>query len=187
LRRVIEESLRILVFSGSSMKNLTSSLSRVAVILAEELYSVVSGGSAPSNRNLSFAEELVEKLLPCYLRSALCPLFSAASPPGTKLPDQLLPMYVSVARSDNPATTLTGQLLALLTGETLPELKAADCSERHLLWMAGHNGSGVCVNATANYSAAVSPAFVIEGKAASSGENLWPILYRSVTTATRKM
>lgn len=124
---------------------------------------MATNGKAPSS-NYSFVEELVGELLPCYLESARCPLFQAASPPGIKLPNHVLPMYTSVVKNDMAWTTLTGQLLALLTAEHLPHLSAAACAEKHLLWMAGYNFSGICINATANFSLAVSPAFELDGK-----------------------
>lgn len=137
----------------------------MAVHLGDELYRLATG-SAPAASNLSFAEELVGWLLPCYLESAQCEAFRAASPPGVKLPklpSPTLPLYVSVARSDSLATTLTGQLLALLTGKPYPHLNASTCQERHFLWMGGYSFNGICIEGTANFSAAVSPAFVIDG------------------------
>lgn len=149
-------------FSNHS-KTLVSSLSKVAFNLGNELHRLITG-TTPSKPNMTFVEELIEQILPCYLESANCPLFKAASVPGTKLPNQVLPMYVSVIRTDNAATMLTAQLLALLTSVHHKNLNAAQCAEKHLLWMAGYDFNGLCINATANYSSAISPAFIIEGE-----------------------
>lgn len=109
-------------------------------------------------------ENLISEMLHCYLESAKCNLFRAASSPNTKLVDQVLPLYVGVHRALNIATTLTGQLLAYLTGEKLYEMNESMCYENRLAWMSGQNFSGLCINSTVNYSTAVSPAFIIEGK-----------------------
>ncbi|XP_058805891.1 nicastrin isoform X2 [Phymastichus coffea] len=148
-------------YSRNGSERLTASLARVASKLGEELYRIATKGKTPPS-NYTFVEELVGELLPCYLVSARCPLFRAASPVGAKLPNQVFPMYTSVVKNDMVWTTLTGQLLALLTGEHFPHLNtSAVCVEKHLLWMAGYNFSGACINATANFSLAVSPAFDI--------------------------
>lgn len=139
-------------------------MAKVALKLGDELFRLITNSSTPPYNKTEDVTKLVEALLPCYLLSARCTPFQEASPPGTKLPDQVLPMYVSVIRSDNAATTLTGQLLALLTGEEFPHMNASTCLEKHLLWMAGKNLTGSCINATVNYSNAVSPAFIIEGE-----------------------
>ncbi|XP_016844807.1 nicastrin [Nasonia vitripennis] len=168
-----------LAYSRNKSEKLTSSLAKIATTLGNELYRLITNSSIPPSTNTSLVTELVSELLPCYLVSARCPLFQAASPPGTILPDQVLPMYVSVIRSDNAATTLTGQLLAVLTGEQYPHMNTSTCLEKHLLWMAGRNLSGLCINATVNYSNAVSPAFLIEGYNMKSGiystwtESVW--------------
>lgn len=121
-------------------------------------------------------------MLFCYLESARCALFRAASSPGTKLTNHILPLYVGVNRVTNPATSLTGQLLAFLTGEQLPEMNATTCHEKHLAWMGGYNFTGLCINSTVNFSTATSPAFIINGYDMKSGiystwtESVWQLL-----------
>lgn len=91
-------------------------------------------------------------------------MFRAAYFPGAKLNDQPLPMYVSVIRSGNLVTILTGHLLALLTGDKLTHMNSSTCEENHLAWLGGYNLTGLCVNSTVNYSDAISPAFIIKGE-----------------------
>jgi len=122
-------------------------------------------GETPQPADLPIPmEKLIAEMLYCYLESAKCTLFRAASAPNTKLVDQILPLYVGVHRALNIATTLTGQLLAYLTGEKLYEMNESTCHENRLVWMGGQNFSGLCINSTVNYSTAMSPAFIIEGK-----------------------
>ncbi|KAL7293353.1 hypothetical protein TKK_0013123 [Trichogramma kaykai] len=166
-------------YSSNKTTNLPSSLANIAITLGNALYSITNPGSKPSTENITLIEKLVTELLPCYLESARCTLFSAASRPGTILPNQVLSLYTGVVRSDNAATILTGQLLGLLTGTTYPELNQTSCLEKHFLWMAGYNLTGVCVEATANFSQAKSPAFIIEnydmksGKYSTWTESVW--------------
>lgn len=121
-------------------------------------------GEAPPPADLPTMEKLITEMLYCYLETAKCTLFRAASAPNAKLIDQVLPLYVGVHRALNIATTLTGQLLAYLTGEKLYDMNETMCYENRLAWMGGQNFSGLCINSTVNYSTAVSPAFIIEGK-----------------------
>lgn len=141
---------------------LASDLAKIALQVANELYRAVTG-EEPQSTDLS-VEKLTAEMLYCYLESAKCNLFRAASAPNAKLISQVLPLYVGVHRSPNVVTTLTGQLLAYLTGEKLYEMNESTCHENRLAWMGGQNFSGLCINSTVNYSTAVSPAFTIEGK-----------------------
>lgn len=157
------------IFCISCFRNdtstLASDLAKIALHVANELYQAVTDKQAPQLNDLPISlEKLITEMLHCYLESAKCPLFRAASAPGTKLVNQVLPLYVGVHRAGNVATTLTGQLLALLTGEILLEMNETACHENRLGWLAGYNFTGVCVNSSANYSTAVSPAFIIEGR-----------------------
>lgn len=124
-------------------------------------------GEEPQPADLSIEstmKNLTAEMLYCYLESAKCTLFRAASAPNTKLVDQVLPLYVGVHRAFNFVTTLTGQLLAYLTGEKLYDMNETTCHENQLVWMGGQNFSGLCINSTVNYSIALSPAFIIKGK-----------------------
>ena len=143
---------------------LANSLAKVAISLGDALYQSVMGKSRSENEEA--IEKLISSILPCYLVSANCTLFNAATPPGTGIANRTLPLYISVQRVENSATTLTAQLLAFLTGRDVPDLNSTMCRKAHLAWMRGydHNSTGVCVNATVYFSPAVSPAFIISGK-----------------------
>lgn len=139
-------------------------MAKIALQIANELYWEVTGIEPASQPEAQSAvEDLVVEMLHCYLESAKCDLFRAASVPGVKLLNQIMSLYVGVHRAPNIATSLTGQLLALLTGEKLYDMNETTCHENRLAWMGGPNFTGLCINSTVNYSAAVSPAFIIEG------------------------
>lgn len=149
----------------NNTSTLASDLAKIALQVADELYWNVMGKQPAPRADLrSTVEDLVAEMLYCYLESIDCNLFRAASAPGTKLIHQILSLYVGVPRSPSIATSLTGQLMALLTGEGLYEMNETTCHENHLAWMAGYNFTGLCINSTVNYSIAVSPAFIIEGR-----------------------
>ncbi|XP_012233434.1 nicastrin [Linepithema humile] len=165
---------------------LPSHLAKIAIQVANELYQTVTGELAPRTAaaaDLSTSvEDLIAEMLYCYLETAKCDLFYAASTPGTKLINQVLSMYVGVYRAPNLATTLTGQLLVYLTGEKLSEMNETTCHANRLSWLGGNNFTGLCINSTVNYSTAVSPAFIIEGYNMKSGvystwtESTWQTL-----------
>ncbi|XP_012280937.1 nicastrin [Orussus abietinus] len=177
---ILDDSQNI-EFNRNDSIGIVSALAKVATMLGNELYYSITGTSAP-NGSISVVEDLISEMLYCYVESANCSLFYAASSPGTKLADYVLPLYVGVHRVANPVTSLTGQLLALLTGEKLPEMNASTCYEHHLAWMGGYNFTGLCINSTVNYSPAVSPAFIIDGYDMKSGifsswtESVWQSL-----------
>ncbi|XP_018317133.1 nicastrin [Mycetomoellerius zeteki] len=169
-------------FDKNDTSTLASDLAKIALQVANELYREVTG-EAPQPAELPVPmEKLISDMLDCYLESAKCNLFRAASSPNTKLVDQVLPLYVGVHRALNIATTLTGQLLAYLTGEKLYEMNESMCYENRLAWMSGPNYTGLCINSTVNYSTAVSPAFIIDGYDMKSGiystwtESIWQTL-----------
>ncbi|XP_046743799.1 nicastrin isoform X2 [Diprion similis] len=165
----------------SSESGLAKSLDKIARELANQLFVTVTGTNA-SNNGSGNIENLVTKILSCYLESANCSLFRSASAPGHELPNHVLPLYVGVTRSLNRATRLTGHLLALLTGTTLSEYDSSMCHANHFLWVEGLNFQGTCINSTVNYSIATSPAFILHGYDMKSGnystwtESVWQVL-----------
>lgn len=146
-------------------KELASSLAKVAIRLGNALYTSVTGSPPPESDETAEIKEIISHMLPCYLISANCSLFIAATPPGTVIANRNLPLYISVRRVDNSATSLTAQLLAYLTGDVVPELNSTACHKKSLFWMSGkeHNLTGVCINSTVYFTNAVSPAFIING------------------------
>ncbi|XP_015432196.1 PREDICTED: nicastrin [Dufourea novaeangliae] len=179
----ILDDAQSLHFNRNESNDLVAALSSVATHVAEVLYETVTGKLPPpidESTQLDI-EDHISEMLVCYLESAKCNLFQAASPPGAKLINQVLPLYVGVHRVLNTATTLTGQLLAFLTRKEL-DLNETACYEKHLVWMAGVNYTGICINSTVNYSIATSPAFIIVGYDMKSGtystwtESIWQTL-----------
>ncbi|KAK0078070.1 hypothetical protein PV326_009606, partial [Microctonus aethiopoides] len=162
-------------------QQLNKTLANIAIKLGDLLYEKVTG-EKPSSGNSTVIEELVTEMLSCYLISAQCNLFQAASSPGVKLSNQLFSLYVGVNGAPNIATMYTAQLLALLTGEKLPEMSAQECVDHRLSWMGGYNFTGICINSTVTYTPAVSPAFIIDGYPMQSGlystwtESVWQSL-----------
>ncbi|XP_015588918.1 nicastrin isoform X2 [Cephus cinctus] len=168
-------------YKRNDSSTLASHLAKVAINLGNILYQNITS-SPPRSTDEIIVEELIAEILTCYLDSAKCDLFRAASAPGVKLPSNTLPLYVGVNRSPVPAVSLTWQLFALLTGEKLPQLNSTVCHDKRLAWMAGINFTGICISSSVNYSMAVSPAFIIEGYDMKSGvystwtESVWQYL-----------
>ncbi|KAK9296650.1 hypothetical protein QLX08_009467 [Tetragonisca angustula] len=162
---------------------LATTLAKIATSVAEILYEdVFSARPFVDYDSSHLVEFYVSEMLKCYLETAKCTLFQAASSPNAKLANQVLSLYVGVHRVPNTATTLTGQLLAFLTREEVSNMTEAMCYENHLIWMAGINNTGLCINSTVNYSTAMSPAFIIDGYDMKSGmystwtESIWQTL-----------
>ena len=145
------------------MSAIAKFLSRIAIKLGDTLYTEVTN-QAPPKIDLQFMQTFIDDALNCYLVNSSCPLFRAASSPGTRLPEAIPSLYIGVARAPNVATTLTGYLLVLLTGIQLPNMTASQCTEKRFSWMSGYDFTGLCINSTVNFSAALSPAFIIDGE-----------------------
>lgn len=180
----ILDDVESLGFNRNDTSTLASDLANIALQVANELYQMVTGEQDPqlAYPSLSDVKDLISEMLYCYLESAKCTLFRESSAPNFKLINHVLLLYVGVHRAPNLATSLTGQLLAYLTGEKLFEMNETMCHENRLAWMGGANFSGLCINSTVNYSAAVSPAFIIDGYDMKSGvystwtESIWQTL-----------
>lgn len=143
-----------------------SSLSNVSIGLGNELYRTATGNSPLESEvaaHTTAVRKLLGHILDCYLVSAKCELFEAASAPDTKISDYLLPLYINVARTENPSTYFTSQVMKLLTGDKVSAKNASECHDQNMEWVSGFDKNGTCINATVNYSAAVSPAFIIPG------------------------
>lgn len=165
-------SLHFYIHSFISFRNSTAdtgplavTLAKVALQVANQLYWDVTGEQpTPPSDLLTTTEYIVEEMLYCYLERLDCDLFRAILIPGLKVTHQIWSLYVGVHRSPNVATSVTGQLLTLLTGKEVSGMNETACYDNHLVWMNGYNLTGSCINSTVNYSIAVSPAFIIEGK-----------------------
>ncbi|XP_037912162.1 nicastrin [Hermetia illucens] len=114
---------------------------------------------------------LIDEFLYCFLESADCPLFKAASPPNS-LPGLSGPplRYISVAGGSQEAAGWTLRLLGYLVGSKVQNAVKKNCTEPPLHWIAGFNGTGECRLTKSNYSSAYSPAFSIEGYDWQSGK-----------------
>ncbi|XP_017888606.1 nicastrin [Ceratina calcarata] len=170
-------------FNSNDTQGLSAALARIAINVTEILYEEVTGFPPPPvNESLQSVEDLITEMLTCYLKSARCKLFQAASAPHAKIANQVLPLYVGVHRVSNLATTLTSQLLAFLTKQEIENMNETTCYKKHFIWMAGNNPPGICINSTVNYSLAMSPAFSIDGYNMKSGkystwtESVWETL-----------
>lgn len=139
-------------------------LANIAMKLGDSLYKHVTNEYPTKKENKTTIEELVKELLTCYLEDEKCNLFSAASPPGVNFFNTVFPLYVGVESNKNIITVLTGRLLAFLTGQQYPNMTSQECAEHKLAWMGGYDSKGICVKNNINYSQAISPAFLIEGK-----------------------
>ncbi|EZA46656.1 Nicastrin, partial [Ooceraea biroi] len=105
---------------------------------------LVTGESAPQSADLPIPlEDLVAKNV-----ILLHPKFCHCTSVCTERP--------------NAVTTLTGQLLALLSGKKFSDINETTCHKNCLTWMGEYNFTEICINSTVNYSTAVSSAFIID-------------------------
>lgn len=141
----------------------------VSTILAYSLYEIIKNESFGDNFGSS--PYLVDELLYCFLHSANCPLFKAASKPGTFVAHNEPPMrYISVLGSSTYETIgWMFRILGLLLGNKV-SVDEKNCSVLPLFWYSGFDGHGECRKTTQNISDAYSPAFIIENYDWKSGQ-----------------
>lgn len=140
----------------------------VSTALAYSLYEIVTNKSITDN--LGANPHLVDELLYCFLHSANCPLFKAASKPQNFIAHNEAPLrYISVLGSATYKTIgWTFRILGLLLGNKV-SVNENDCMVLPLSWYAGFDGTGECRRTTQNISDAYSPAFTIENYDWASG------------------
>lgn len=140
----------------------------VSTVLAYSLYEILTDESIMNNSGAN--PHLIDELLYCFLHSADCPLFKAASKPDSFIAHNEAPMrYISVLGSATYETIgWTFRILGLLLGNKLP-LEENNCTVLPLSWYAGFDGTGECRRTTQNISDAYSPAFTIENYDWGSG------------------
>lgn len=140
----------------------------VSTVLAYSLYQIVTNKSVTDN--LGANPHLVDELMYCFLHSANCPLFKAASKPDTFIAHNEPPMrYISVLGSATYETIgWTFRILGLLLGNKV-SVNETNCTILPLSWYAGFDGNGECRRTTQNISDAYSPAFTIENYDWTSG------------------
>ncbi|XP_026281951.1 nicastrin isoform X2 [Frankliniella occidentalis] len=168
--------------------SIQSFLTNLTNTLANSLFEHVSGKPYPGAALADPA--LVDELLYCYLEQSNCSLFQSAG--NSISPAKPLSYYVGVSHVPTPVPVLSGSALALLTGsptsynETYCHNNVSTDQVYQYIWASSKwNDSAspkVCLQTTMNFSAAVSPAFVIEGYDMTSGqystwtESVWPEL-----------
>lgn len=143
-------------------------LRNVSSALAYSIYELVS--NTPITDNLGANPHLIDELLYCFLHSADCPLFKAASKPDSFIAHNVPPpRYISVQGSATYETIgWTFRILGLLLGNKVAE-DEKNCMVLPLSWFAGFDGTGECRRTTQNLSDAYSPAFTIENYNWTSG------------------
>lgn len=115
-----------------------------------------------------------DELLNCYLTTASCRLFKAASL-RHRLDDRPLSTYVGVVNAPNLHRELTSYVFAWLTGENVNKTESKCVYNRSeplysYRWMLSSldeqlNATGACFRSTVNHTSAVSPAFEMEDEA----------------------
>ncbi|XP_041974458.1 nicastrin [Aricia agestis] len=167
-------------------------LARLATALARTLYQEVTG--KPYSGNVSASAHMVDEVLYCFLSSQACRVLAAADygagSAGAGPPERPAPLYVGVAAAASPAALYAGHALALLTGDHLTanktECDVLDKPGYTYYWLRGWNLTGVCIQTTMNFSAAVSPAFIISDYDMTSGvysswtESVWQAMWARV-------
>lgn len=150
------------VFSTDYPKqSLQRSISNVASLLAFSLYQLVANTTITMPKGAN--PDLVDELLHCYLESADCRAFRAASKPGST-PGQALPpqRYISVQGSLTYETIgWTYRIFGFLSSQIINATQE-QCGTLPLMWYSGVNGTGECHRSTQNVSDAQSPAFIID-------------------------
>ncbi len=153
--------------------------------ISEAVAKFLIGEVGDRNINVEANTTLINELIHCYVDTAKCDLFKAASGPEVYVhkdaPDLPLPQYVGVDRSPTSHTVITHRLLGYLTGNRLneEEYRLGNCSTPvdqkvyDMLFLKGEsppswfNGTkeecqddpecGYCFNVTEWRSEAVSP------------------------------
>lgn len=148
--------------------SIQTGIRNISTLLAFTLYELIT--SIPYNGNLGSNPDLVDELLYCYLQSADCRAFRAASKPGSQVGQAAPPQrYISVQGSLTYETIgWTYRVLGLLVGQRV-QLPKDSCSLLPLMWFLGVSGTGECYRSTQNVSDAYSPAFIIENYDWKSG------------------
>ncbi|XP_037945644.1 nicastrin [Teleopsis dalmanni] len=140
----------------------------ISTVIALSLYETLTG---VSYKKTEVANPLLtDEFLYCFLQSADCPLFKAASHPNS-LPGLPIPpsRYVSVGGGSQESSGWTNRVLGyLLSHQT--NIAKANCSNLPLHWFAGYRSKGECRVTTQNYSYALSPAFLIDNYDWKSGQ-----------------
>lgn len=148
--------------------SIQTGIRNLSSLLAFSLYELVTNSSYTGS--LASNPDLVDELLHCYLQSADCAVFRAASKPGST-PGQPVPpqRYISVQGSLTYETIgWTYRVFGFLISQTINATQE-QCNALPLMWFSGVSGQGECHRSTQNVSDAQSPAFLIEDYDWASG------------------
>ncbi|XP_034127981.1 nicastrin isoform X1 [Drosophila guanche] len=133
----------------------------VSSIVAMALYETLTGKEYTGSKVAN--PVLADEFFYCFLMSADCPLFKAASYPGSPKGLPMPPMrYVSVLGGPQESSGWTYRVLGYLLSQQQPKIPKDNCTVLPLHYFAGFNGAGECRLTTQNYSSALSPAFLID-------------------------
>ncbi|EDW43560.1 nicastrin isoform X2 [Drosophila sechellia] len=154
-------------FKSLKPDSLQMKVRNVSSIVAMALYQTITGKEYTGTKLVN--PLMADEFLYCFLQSADCPLFKAASYPGSQLTN-LPPMrYISVLGGSQESSGYTYRLLGYLLSQLQPDVHRDNCTDLPLHYFAGFNNIGECRLTTQNYSHALSPAFLIDGYDWSSG------------------
>ncbi|KAH8346677.1 hypothetical protein KR084_008052 [Drosophila pseudotakahashii] len=155
-------------FKSLNADSLQMKVRNVSSILAMALYQTLTGKEYTATKVAN--PLLADEFFYCFLQSANCPLFKAASYPGSQL-TKLPPMrYISVLGGSQESSGYTYRMLGYLLSQPQPDIPQENCTKLPLQYFAGFNNIGECRLTTQNYSHALSPAFITDGYDWSSGQ-----------------
>lgn len=162
------ELIRLSAPTNYPLDSIQTAIRNVSTVLAYSVYEIITNKSITDNMGAN--PYLVDELLYCFLHSANCPLFKAASKPDAFVAHNEAPLrYISVLGSSTYETIgWTFRILGLLLGNTV-SVDEKNCMVLPFSWYAGFNGSGECRRTTQNISDAYSPAFTIDNYDWTSG------------------
>lgn len=165
-------------FSVFPIDSIQIAIRNISSILSYSLYELLTGQSL--NVKIGANVYLIDEMLNCFINSAQCPLFKAASKPNSFVANEAPPQrYISVYGSlAYESIGWTYRILGLLTGQKL-SLDEHNCSSLPLSWYAGYSGNGECYLTRQNFTEAYSPAFFLDdydwksGKYSTWTESTW--------------
>lgn len=85
-----------------------------------------------------------------------------------------LSRYISVLGGSQESSGWTYRLFGYLLSHQEPSVPKENCTQLPLFYFASLNGTGECRRTTQNYTHALSPAFLIEGKGCAFLETASP-------------
>lgn len=155
-------------WTGYPIDSVQMAIRNVSTMISFSLYELLTGREMLATQGAN--PYLIDELLYCFMRSAKCPLFKAATQPdGFVANDKPPQRYISVSGSMAvEAKVWTFRVLGLLVGDRTNEA-AANCTLLPLSWYAGYDGNGACYRTKQNFSDAYSPAFDMDDYDWASG------------------